>query len=73
MIDKSIEGMTQSELEALIDERIQQALAKQSTVQTVTAHDWDDVRQMIESNRWTPPADAKSPLEMLREDRDCAL
>ena len=31
---------------------------------------WDEVRQLVEEHRWTPPPGAKSSLELLREDRD---
>jgi hypothetical protein len=30
----------------------------------------EEVFASIEQNRWTPPADAPSPAEMIREDRD---
>lgn len=31
---------------------------------------WDEVRQDIERDRWTPPPGAKSSLTLLREDRE---
>jgi hypothetical protein len=31
---------------------------------------WDEVKQSIETHRWTPPAETPSVEELLREDRD---
>ena len=31
---------------------------------------WEQVKQDIERDRWTPPPGAKSSLELLREDRE---
>lgn len=31
---------------------------------------WDTIRASVERQRWTPPANAKSSLEFLREDRE---
>jgi hypothetical protein len=31
---------------------------------------WDEVRESIKRNRWTPPPGAKSSLDLLREDRE---
>jgi hypothetical protein len=30
---------------------------------------WDEIRALAERHRWSPPG-AKSPLKLLREDRD---
>ena len=31
---------------------------------------WDEINDLIDQYRWTPPPGAKSSLELLREDRD---
>lgn len=81
----TIEHMTLEELQRLIDERIDERVDKRlfgfrseteleekgflpdnsSDLRT-----WEQVKQDVKRHRWTPPPGAKSPLELLREDRD---
>ncbi len=77
----TIGKMTIEQLQRLVDERIDERLARllgkfdldedslfpdeQPDVRT-----WEQVKQDIEQDRWTPPSGAKSSLELLREDRD---
>lgn len=77
----TIANMTLEELQRLIDERIDvrltQLLGKfEMDEEELFADDepdtrtWEQVKQDIERDRWTPPPGAKSSLELLREDRE---
>ncbi|MCI0709168.1 MAG: hypothetical protein L0154_03305 [Chloroflexi bacterium] len=77
----TIEKMTLEELQQLIDTRIDQRLAALLGKFEMNEEDlfsdeeldtrtWEQVKEDIERNRWTPPPGAKSSLELLREDRD---
>jgi len=77
----TIGTMTHEELETLIDRLIERRLkllfGDFEVGENVLFDDddddqrtWDEVRQDIERDRWTPPPGAKSSLELLREDRD---
>jgi hypothetical protein len=77
----TIKDMTMDKLKQIIghqiDERLVSLLGKfelqEEDIFTDEAPDtrtWEQVKQDIERHRWTPPPGAKSPLELLREDRD---
>jgi hypothetical protein len=76
----SIANMTVEELQQLIDRRITERLlnmlGKFELEDDFLDDDepdtrtWEQVREDIERDRWTPPPGAKSSLELLREDRD---
>jgi hypothetical protein len=73
----TIANMTMDELkqfvEATIDERLTRMLGAFELPDTDAADEnltWDEIREMVERHRWTPPPGAKTALEMLREDRD---
>lgn len=71
---KTLDKMTLEELETWMDARIDEKL--QSFIILLMADDepddrtWEQVKADIERDRWTPPPNAKSSLELLREDRD---
>jgi len=78
---ETIEKMTLEELQQLIDERIDGRLTNllgkfELDEEELFADDepdtrtWEQVKQDIERDRWTPPPGAKSSLELLREDRE---
>jgi hypothetical protein len=67
MATNRVGDMTLQELQRLIDSRIQQASSKQERQDKRTM---EEVNASIRRNRWTPPPGAKSPRELLREDRD---
>lgn len=78
---ETIEKMTLEELRALIDERINERLVHLLgrfeieedvllTGEETDTRTWEQVKQDIERDRWTPPPGAKSSLELLREDRE---
>jgi hypothetical protein len=77
----TIAKMTLEELQRLIDERIDERLTyllgkfelEEDELLDSEAPDtrtWEQVKQDIERDRWTPPPGAKSSLELLREDRE---
>ncbi|MBZ0275662.1 MAG: hypothetical protein K8I60_05940 [Anaerolineae bacterium] len=77
----TIANMTLEELQQLIDERIDERLTRllgkfELDEEELFADDepdtrtWEQVKQDIERDRWTPPPGAKSSLELLREDRE---
>lgn len=71
---KTLDKMTLEELETWMDARIDEKL--QSFMMLLMADDepddrtWEQVKADIERDRWTPPPNAKSSLELLREDRN---
>lgn len=71
---KTLDKMTLEELEIWMDARIDEKL--QSFMMLLMADDepddrtWEQVKADIERDRWTPPPNAKSSLELLREDRN---
>jgi hypothetical protein len=77
----TIASMTLEELQQLIDERINEHLThllgqlemdeeELFTDEEPDTRTWEQVKQDIERDRWTPPPGAKSSLELLREDRE---
>lgn len=77
----TIEKMTIEQLRRLIDERIDERLTGLLGTFEIDEEElfadeepdtrtWEQVKQDIEHDRWTPPPGAKSSLELLREDRD---
>jgi hypothetical protein len=77
----AVEKMSLEELQRLIDDRIDARLTVAlgkigSDDQNLfadnepDARSWEQVKQDIERNRWTPPPGARSSLELLREERD---
>lgn len=71
----TIQNMTLEELkqfvENLIDERLTRLLGtfELSEEEADEGLSWDEIRAAVERHRWTPPPNAKSSLELLREDR----
>lgn len=77
----TIANMTLEELQQLIDERIDERLTQLLgkfemdeeelfTDDEPDTRPWEQVKQDIERDRWTPPPGGKSSLELLREDRE---
>jgi hypothetical protein len=77
----TIEKMTIEQLRRLIDERIDERLTgllgkfeideeELFADEEPDTRTWEQVKQDIERDRWTPPPGAKSSLELLREDRE---
>ena len=77
----TIANMTLEELQRLIDERIDERLTyllgkfeleedELFADEEPDTRTWEQVKQDIERDRWTPPPGAKSSLELLREDRE---
>ena len=77
----TIEKMTLEELQRLIDRRIDERLAgllgefdldedDLGGDETPDVRTWEQVKQDIARDRWTPPPGAPSSLDLLREDRD---
>jgi len=77
----TIAKMTLEELHRLIDERIDARLTyllgrfeleedELFADEEPDTRSWEQVKQDIERDRWTPPPGAKSSLELLREDRE---
>ncbi len=77
----TVEKMTLEELSRLIDQRIDERLTGLLGKFEVDEGEffpdeepdnrtWEQVKQDIERDRWTPPPGAKSSLELLREGRD---
>jgi len=71
---KTLDKMTLEELEiwmdARIDEKLQTFMMLLMTDDEPDDRTWEQVKADIERDRWTPPPNAKSSLELLREDRD---
>jgi hypothetical protein len=75
-----IQNLSLEELQHLIDQRIAKRLGfllgfevEEETLFQDDEPDtrtWEQVKQDIARDRWTPPASAKSSLELLREDRE---
>jgi hypothetical protein len=77
----TIDKMTIEQLRRLIDERIDERLTgllgrfeideeELFADEEPDTRTWEQVKQDIERDRWTPPPGAKSSLELLREDRE---
>lgn len=77
----TIENMTLEELQRLIDRRIDERLAGLlgrfdldenafGDDETPDIRTWEQVKQDIVRDRWTPPPGTRSSLDLLREDRD---
>lgn len=77
----TIEKMTIEQLQRLIDQRIDERLTGRLGKFEIGEEElfsdeepdnrtWEQVKQDIEQDRWTPPPGAKSSLDLLREDRE---
>ena len=77
----TIEKMTIKQLQRLIDQRIDERLMgllgkfeideeEFFADEEPDTRTWEQVKQDIERDRWTPPPGTKSSLELLREDRE---
>src|SRR5258708_35683974 len=74
----TIGNMTIEQLQQLIDQRIDERLTNLLGAVEIADEDdeqdnrtWEQVKQDIERDRWTPPPGAKCPPELLQQDRDC--
>ncbi|MBZ0288729.1 MAG: hypothetical protein K8I30_14015 [Anaerolineae bacterium] len=65
MAAQRVQDMTLDELTQLIDARIHRVVFRRTDTRTP-----EEVNESIRRNRWTPPPGAKSPRELLREDRN---
>ena len=74
-----IQNMSLEELQGLIDRRIAERLGilgfeiEEAALfgdEEPDTRTWEQVKQDIARDRWTPPPGAKSSLELLREDWD---
>ncbi len=77
----TIEKMTIEQLQRLIDQRIDERLTglpgkfeidedELFSDEEPDTRTWEQVKQDIERDRWTPPPGARSSLDLLREDRE---
>lgn len=66
---KRIADLTVEEFKALIVQTLDERLGQQAK-EPVKKRSLQEIFESIDRNMWTPPAGAKSTLEMLREDRD---
>ncbi len=77
----TIGNMTLEELKQLINETVDERLKRLFGEFEIDENElfpdeepdtrtWEEVKESIRRNRWTPPPGAKSSLELLREDRD---
>lgn len=64
---KRVADMTIAELKALILQVLQE---QQQQTLNESARSLDDVFASIDRHIWTPPAGARSVMELVREDRD---
>lgn len=65
----TIAHMTLEELQAVIDAAIERKM-RQQQAGTRDPRSLTEIMASIERHRWTPPPDAPSPLDLLRQDRD---
>ncbi|MBC8171141.1 MAG: hypothetical protein H7X77_05700 [Anaerolineae bacterium] len=57
-------------VDAAIDERLTRMLGHFELPETSQGDlTWDEIRQLADQHRWTPPPGAKSSQDFLREDR----
>lgn len=59
--DMTIEELTNL-IEAIVERRLHSPKEDKRSL--------EEVLESLERNRWTPPAGAPSPLQLIREDRD---
>lgn len=62
-----ISNMTQDDLENLIESIIEKRLAQKKRI---PKRPLTEVLDSLDRHIWTPPADGKTSLDYLREDRD---
>ena len=63
-----VQDMSLDQLQDFIDEAVERKFQERFGIQD--ARSVDEILESIDRNRWTPPPDAASNLELLREDRD---
>ena len=68
METKRVTDMTVEELKALIVEVVDERLRNKE--QRSEKRSLQEIFDSIDRHRWTPPPNAKTSLELLREDRD---
>ncbi len=68
MSSQPISNMTRDELNQLIEDMIDRRL--QGLLKPEDNRTTDEILDVIEQYRYTPPKGSKSVVEMLREDRD---
>lgn len=73
----TIAEMTREELKRFVEQTLHERLTASLGAFEMTEEEpneqemtWDEIRAMVKQHRWTPPAHAKSSLELLREDRE---
>jgi hypothetical protein len=73
----TIANMTKEELQKFVEEAIDKRLTQMLGAfeipdDSIEDNDltWDEIRASVDRHRWTPPSNAKSSLELLREDRN---
>ena len=64
----NIADMTLEQLQTIIDNTVERKL--QELLGVPDPRSLEEIFESIDRNMWTPPPDAKSSLELLREDRD---
>ena len=69
MQSPKVADMTVDDLKELIQEVVNEQLQNQPP-KPKDARSVKEILQLIEQHRWTPPADAPSTSELIREDRD---
>lgn len=65
----STNNITWEDIRRFVDQRIDERLTDILQTQDKPAS-WQSIRKAVADHRWTPPPDAISSLELLREDRD---
>ncbi len=72
MASEHVSDMTVQELRDLIEAIVEQRAQSPKPVpyQQKGRRSMKEVLESMRKNRWTPPPNAKSSLELLREDRD---
>lgn len=70
MSEQSILNLSLSDLRLLIAEIVDERLQQRSWLGQITGESVEEVLEAMHRDLWTPPPDMKSPLEILREDRE---
>jgi hypothetical protein len=68
MASQHVSEMTLDELKAWVDAQVDRRM--QERMHPLDSRSIREINDSIRRNRWTPPKDAPSNLELLRQDRD---